>query len=128
MFARNFIITKHISAYLITQSILILTKLHHLDYNNPHVLTAYGTFLLRQIPPLPPLLLGCRLRILKLGGKAQRSANYLIKISDETWMNPCTVLNHLSYALEEESVCITLNNHRAARAENSKFGILGLDK
>ena len=45
MFARNFIITKHISVYLVTQSILILTKLHHLDYNKPHVLTAYGTFL-----------------------------------------------------------------------------------
>ena len=70
MFTRNFIITKHISTYLITQSIHILTELNHLDYNNPHVLTAHGTFLLRQILPLPLHLLGYRLRILKLGGRA----------------------------------------------------------
>ena len=58
MFTRNFIITKHISTYIITQSIRILTELHHLDDNNPHGLTAHGTFLLRQILPLPLLLLG----------------------------------------------------------------------
>lgn len=38
MLARIVIIIKHTSAYLITQYTLILTELHHTDYNNPDVL------------------------------------------------------------------------------------------